>query len=180
MVILVPAWGDDAQKSHAWFLKYFPLVIHPTEPRLNEYYTHDISGDGLVALGVGAVGGVDIYNEENSLGIRFMQGLYEDCAGLFSGFTHLGFRHRLIDTGTQNLYWGIGPTFIFRENWRRFPNYEGHRILEDHGKWEYALIWYGGEIEYNYRLSEDLEFSVTLIPAVPDLIMLGFGVKVWF
>ena len=147
---------------------------------MEEHYKYNLSDSGWLAMGAGGIGGVDFYNSNRSLGIRFMQGVYEDCAGLLSGFTHIGFRHRIMNLKNHNLNWGIGPTYIYRESWRRFPTYGGHWLLEEHGDIESAFILWGGEFEYNYKIKENIEFSASIMPAIPAIIMMGFGVKVWY
>lgn len=170
----------DDEIQTAWFIKFFPLVIHPREERMDDYYKYNLSDNGWLARGQGGIGGVDIYNSDRSYGVRIMQGIYEDCAGMSSGFSHIGFRQRLINTKNHNLNWGIGPTYMYRESWSRFDNYGGHWLFEEHGDIESAFILWGGEFEYNYKIKENIELSTSIAPAVPAIIMMGFGIKVWY
>lgn len=42
------------------------------------------------------------------------------------------------------------------------------------------FIWYEGEFEYNYAISDKLNFSASFIPGYPDLMSLSAGVNLNF
>ena len=53
---------SDEEIEKSWFVKFFPLVIHPTGGDMEEYYKSDLSDNGWLAMGAGGIGGVDFYN----------------------------------------------------------------------------------------------------------------------
>jgi hypothetical protein len=38
-------------------------------------------------------------------------------------------------------------------------------------------LWYGGEFEYKYKISDRIDFSSSFIPGYPDLMNLAVGVN---
>ncbi len=46
-------------------------------------------------------------------------------------------------------------------------------------KWEYLFIWYGGEIECNFRILERADLSVSVVPAGVELININNSITVY-
>lgn len=116
--------------------------------------------------------------------LKFVQGLYGDCALQFLGYTHLGFRLRLLKIKRFSANVGIGPTLIYRQSWFKLKGYDtAEKFLKGNSfeNWEYAFIWYGGEFECNFRIKDAWDMSLAVIPAGFDLINLstGFRYRFW-
>lgn len=41
------------------------------------------------------------------------------------------------------------------------------------------FVWYGGEIEYDYKINQYWEINAHIIPGVPDFFTLGVGFRYW-
>lgn len=135
--------------------------------------------------------GVFVYNPGGTLNfeyfvvndifsVKFVQGLYGDCALRFLGYTHLGFRLRMLKIKRFSTNIGIGPTLIYRQSWFKLDGYDtSEKVmygtpLED---WEYLFIWYGGELEFNVRVKDGWDASFSVIPAGIDLINMSLGFR---
>jgi hypothetical protein len=93
---------------------------------------------------------------------------------------HVGVKFKLFSEGPQYVSWGIGPTLYFLENWIKLkPNHFDENYLT-HGPWEYLLLWYGIDFEYNIQINDTVDFSTTIIPVYPKVISVAFGLKDWF
>lgn len=47
-------------------------------------------------------------------------------------------------------------------------------------KWQHLFLWYGGEFEYKYIISNRIDFSASFIPGYSDLMSLAAGVNYKF
>jgi hypothetical protein len=114
--------------------------------------------------------------------VKAIQALYTDCAALLGGFTHIGVRAMIFQKNKHALSGGLGPTFIYRRNWYRLPGYQDSGFFNGSpgNQWQYKFIPYAGELEYNYQLSNKVDFSTTFVPGYPSLISLSFGIRYKF
>ena len=113
--------------------------------------------------------------------IKSAQAFYGDCILKFAGFSHVGFRFKIFETGKHSLNGGIGPTLIYRKNWYDADGYDDTFSFfkgDEEDYWQWRFLWYGGEFEYNYNLTRNVDLSITFVPGFPDLISFGFGVRI--
>ena len=119
------------------------------------------------------------------LGVKLIQTILPyDCAGKFSGITHVGvdFHDRIIrwENDQHRLSTSIGPLFYYRKNWSAVPEYyvdEGFMKESKNGKWERKLIWYGGQIEYNFYWDNNRSISTNFLPGFPYIYTFMTGVS---
>lgn len=119
----------------------------------------------------------EVFLLKNILSIKFVQGLCADCAMQFLGYTHLGFRLRLLKIKRFSLNFGIGPTFIYRQSWYKIKGYDDTgRFFRGSPEedWEYRFIWWGGEGEININVKDGWDVSVSVVPSNPLIINMGF------
>jgi len=154
---ILPNGGEYAHRYPATFDKKGHLVFNP-----------------------GLLFGGDFLVLENRIGIRLIQGVMIDCAGVFASVSHIGMRARFFRIGSHSLWAGCGPLLFIRESWTKFPEYEPDTSFEQRGDWENFFLWYGGDIEYNYSVRDNLDFSLSIIPYLPKMLSFAFGLKLWF
>ena len=161
-------------------IKFFGLSIHPTGALNSQYMPLKFEKKGIFVLNTGVTLNIEYFLYKNIVSIKFVQGLYADCIQKLGGFTHLGFRARIFEIGKHSLYGGIGPAFIYRKNWHVLDEYDDSFSFF-HGKpddiWQYRLLWYGGEFEYNFALNDQFSLSTSFVPGFPDLANLSFGFR---
>src|SRR6478735_1265426 len=135
-----------------------------------------------ISINLGGMFSTEKFIYEDGISVKFVQGLYSDCAAQPGGFSHIGIRARILKKKRHSIYGGIGPTLVYRKNWYKLPGYIDSDYFD--GKptdtWQYKFLWYGGEFEYAYVLSEKLDFTSTFIPGFPKLISFSFGLKYKF
>lgn len=128
-------------------------------------------------------GGVIHYERfiyKRRLSLKVAQGAYSDCARLFAGHTHLAFRLNLLNGKKHDLRLGFGPTWVYRESWERFPGYvQNNPYLKSKGDWQHAFVWYGGSVEYDYRINDRFSANFHAIPGLPDFFTFGIGFRYW-
>lgn len=169
------AQGQERQNIS---LKFVGLSFHPLSGLGNApLMPHRIDPHGYFVLDFGGMLSYERFLYRDILSLKLAQGLYADCAAQLAGFSHIGLRGRLFSIQRHSLYGGIGPTLIYRRSWSRLPGYvnSGYYREDPSGAWEYRFLWYGGEFEYKYCLSDRWDFSTTFIPGYPDLIALAVG-----
>ncbi len=128
----------------------------------------------------GAVAHYERFIYKKRLSIKLATAAYSDCARLFAGHTHLAFRLNVLNGDRHALRLGFGPTVVYRESWFRFPGYvQQNQYLKTKGNWQYAFVWYGGELEYDYRVSKKLDINFHFIPGYPDFATMGIGFRYW-
>lgn len=136
-------------------------------------------GKGYFVLNTGATLSHEIPIFKGRHTIKVMQSLYADCAAQLGGFSHIGLRGTLFSREGHTLSGGLGPTLIFRRNWHRLADYAPSGFFEGSptDEWQYKMLWYGGELVYDYQLNEKGAFSLTFIPGFPNLLSLSAGFK---
>lgn len=135
---------------------------------------------GYLVLNVGGTLAHEIQIAKSKFSFKALQTLYADCASQTGGFSHIGVRAIIFTINKHQLTGGLGPTLIFRRNWHRLPGYKPSGFFKGSPEdpWQYKMLWYGGEIEYHYSLTEKTAFSVTFVPGFPNIINLSAGIRI--
>nr|WP_182513749.1 hypothetical protein [Rufibacter quisquiliarum] len=171
-----------AQYTRNVSLKYFGLSLHPKGDDNAELMPLNPDGKGYLVLNVGGSVSYEHFFASDKFSVKAIQALYADCALRFAGFTHLGVRAVVFQLGRHSLNGGLGPTLVYRRNWSELDGYNLSTSFfggNPEDKWQYRMIWYAGEFEYNYRFKERTDFSVSFVPGYPNIMSLSFGVRYW-
>jgi hypothetical protein len=167
--------------SYNFGIKYFGINIHPIGDRNAELFPIKLGSNGFLVPSFGAMLSFDLYVWRDIFFVRLAMANYTDCTQQFAGFAHLGPRVRIFSIGRHELNGGIGPTFIFRKNWYKLDGYDDTQNFYGGNKdddYQMRFIVYGGELEYDYRLKDNIDFSVTFVPGIPILMSFAFGVRI--
>ncbi|HEY4649809.1 MAG TPA: hypothetical protein VIG72_00270 [Pontibacter sp.] len=178
-VVARPVQAQDADTTYknAFTVKLFGLSVHLKESPHPEIFPNRLDEGGYITLNYGAIVGYDRFIVGQEHAIRIEQGLYADCSASFAGFTHIGWRGLIFQKNKHSMNGGIGPTLVYRHDWNRIEGYQDDGYFNRRGNWQYKFIWYAGELEYNYQLTRQTEFSVNLVPGLPELVSIGVGVR---
>lgn len=163
--------------------KFFGFSFHPDGDVNADNMPTKIDKNGVLVVNLGMYFGYENFVYKDKLSIKTATAFYSDCGGLFSGLVHVGFRGVIFEKGNFSVNGGLGPTFIFRRSWySKFDNYinSGFYNGNETDFWQYKFLWYGGELEFNYKLNKSLDLSTTFIPGYPKLLELSFGVRYRF
>lgn len=161
-------------------IKWFGLSIHPKGETQNAHLMpNKWDKNAYLVMNLGAEVMYEHFLLENILSVKGIQAIYADCAAQFGGFTHIGVRGKIVEKGRHRLSGGIGPTLIYRRNWQNLENYDNPNFFNgtktDVFQWKF--LWYGGELEYKYRLTQTIDLAFSFVPGYPDLMSLAFGVS---
>ena len=162
-------------------LKFFGLSFHPKGEHENAFLMpNKLDKNGYLVMNFGAVVSYEHFIFKEIISLKVAQALYSDCAARLGGFSHIGLRGRILKKGKHTLLGGIGPTIIYRKNWVELNGYENKNRFkgEIYDKWQYMFIWYGGEFEYRYSISENMDITSSFVPGYPDLMSLSFGINI--
>jgi hypothetical protein len=176
-IVAGPCLAQDAEYKNAFTAKLFGVSVHLKESPHPEIFPNRLDEKGYITFNYGAIVGYDRFIVGNKHAVRVEQGLYADCAASLAGFTHIGWRALILQKNRHSLNGGIGPTLVYRRDWNRIIGYKDDGYFNRRGEWQYKFYWYAGELEYNYSLSEQTDFSVNLVPGLPELISFGVGVR---
>lgn len=164
-------------------VKFFGFSFHPDGDVNADNMPTKIDKNGVVVINLGMIGAYETFVHKDKLSLKTAVAMYSDCGGLFSGLFHVGFRGVIYKGKRFSVNGGLGPTFIFRRSWySKFDDYVNSGFYDGNETdfWQYKFLWYGGELEFNYKIIDDLDFSVTFIPGYPKLLGLSVGVKYRF
>ena len=181
ILLIYPSFTGTAQNNFT--LKFFGLSFHPDGDVNADNMPTKIDRNGVAVVNLGMYFGYENFFHKDKLSAKVVTAIYSDCGGLFSGLVHIGFRGVILDTKRFSINGGICPTFIFRRSWySKFDDYvnSGFYRGNETDFWQYKFLWYGGELEFNYKLNEVLDLSTTFIPGYPKLLELSFGVRYRF
>ncbi|ALI97892.1 hypothetical protein [Rufibacter tibetensis] len=179
---LLGSFSAQAQYKRNLSVKYFGLTLHPKGDDNAELMPLNPDGKGYLVLNVGGSVSYEQYFVQDKFSLKAIQAFYADCAMRFAGFTHLGLRAVIFQIGRHSLNGGLGPTLVYRRNWSELEGYNFSTSFfggDPSDKWQYKMIWYAGEFEYNYRLSDRVDFSTSFVPGYPNIMSLSFGVRYW-
>ena len=171
---------SQKSKRHSIGLKFMGLSFHPLSGKPNaELMPNRLDEQAYFVLDFGALLTYEYFIVPDVLSVKFIQGLYADCAAQIAGVTSIGLRARIFQIGRHSLFGGIGPTWIYRHNWYRIPNYVDTEYYKGTptDKWQYKFLWYGGELEYKYAISSKLDFATIFVPGYPHLMAFAVGVN---
>lgn len=160
-------------------LKYFGLTFHPFGDQLAEVQPYKLDKNAYVVFNFGAMLGYEHYIWEDILSYKLIQSAFTDCSGGSAGFTYLGLKGICLDKKKHRLMFDIGPVFFYRQSWTRFPQYTDRGIFQRYKDYQYKFFWYGAEFEYDYRLTDKLDLSVSFTPGLPFVLTWATGVKYW-
>lgn len=161
-------------------MNFIFMTWHPKGDAMAFLQPNKLDKDAKLVLNWGGVAHYERFIYRNRISIKLAQGAYSDCAKLFAGHTHLAFRLNVLNADKHALRLGFGPTLVYRKSWYQLPGYvQQNRYLKTKGDWQYAFVWYGGEIEYDYKISKNCNLSFHVIPGFPDFCTIGVGVRYW-
>ena len=175
--------GSQIHGPHNWAanLKFLGLTFHPGGGPGD--YPTALDSAGYLVLQVGLEGDLDYYLHKYLI-LRASTSLYKDCAFLWSGFFHLGPRVNLPIGPAFAFRIGIGPTVIWRENWWKHVGwYNGDLFYgkqETNGAIHTAFLWYGGNLECEYRLRNNTSLVFSMVPGWPQVFTNSFGMRRYF
>ena len=164
-------------------IKLFGLSIHPKGEKDNAFLMpNKLDKNAYLVMNFGAEIMYEKFLYKDIVSAKIVQALYVDCAEKLGGFSHIGIRAKIFKIDRHSLYGGIGPTLVFRRNWQEMSGYVNpNRFKGDvNEKWQQLFLWYGGEFEYKYIISDRIDFSASFIPGYPDLMSLAAGVNYKF
>ncbi len=174
-IILVVNSQSSAQSAVG--VKFFGLSIHPNGDPNAFLMPRKLDKEGVFVVNLGAEITYEKFLVRDDFSLKAVQAFYSDCAAQPGGFTHLGLRGKILKRSRSAVYGGIGPTLVYRKNWGLLAGYEdpGYFAGREDASLQYKFLWYGGELEYSYRVSDKLRFAISFIPGYPKLMSLAVG-----
>lgn len=184
-LFLLIACTLNAYGQSAFTLKYFGLTVHPFGDKTAALQPHKLDKEAHVVLNFGGYAGYERFVYKDFISVKYIQGFFADCSAGWASVSHLGARMLLLENPKHRLYFGVGPTFLIRDSWRRFGDrYTSSGYFEDGklkrlGEVQYKFIPYACEFEYDWRCSERDHLSVSFTPGVPLALTFSVGWKHW-
>ena len=106
---------------------------------------------------------------------------YLDSMNLKAGYIHYGPRFSYNIKNNINLFFGLGPTFYFRESWNRFDEYRDDGFFQESKNYfrgyQFKLLL-AGDIDFQYYFSDEIQFVWSIIPGLPDVITNATGLRI--
>jgi hypothetical protein len=162
-------------------LKYTGLSYHPDGGE-HEGYPRKLDAAAFWVLLIGTEVDAD-WRPFRYLYIRGSTSLYRDCADVWAGFYHLGFRANY-DLGERvGVRIGIGPTYLWRQNWfGRVDGYSKDSFFGNAsgGDFQSKFIWYGGDAEVEWKAGRQVSLVYSLIPGWAEVIQSSVGFRLTF
>jgi hypothetical protein len=153
-----------------WFVgvKFMGVSVH-TDDNLNaRLYKTAIGKRKRIAFHFGLAVTAE-YKFNDWLSLKASQAGFRDCAGKFAGMTMFNVRGTVDMGNAGDLSAGLGPFWYYRRSWFELDGYvdDGYFRVSPSGKWQKKFVWHGGEIEYNYPITETLDWSTNILPGIP-------------
>ena len=175
--------GDGLGKERfAVALKYTGLSYHPDGGENEERYKRSLDSRDFWVLQVGGELDGD-YKLHRFLYLRAATSLYRDCADVWAGLFHFGFRANWSPREDLSFRIGIGPTYLWRQNWLgRVKGYKEDSFFGKAagGDYQGAFIWHGGDIEAEWKAWEHAALVYSVVPGYPEVIQNSLGARYSF
>lgn len=177
------AYPDQAPAGERFALgaNYYALTYHPGGGGAE--YPRQFDDKAYWVLQVGAEVYGDYYLAPWFL-LRAAGSLYKDCADVWAGFGHFGFRFEWEPAPPVALRIGIGPSFLWRESWLgvvkryRADGFFGRPDPDD--RFQSAWIPYGGNVEAEWKIRPGLGLLYSVVPGFPFVITSSLGLRKTF
>jgi hypothetical protein len=157
---------------------YYALTYHPGGGGAKYPRQFDSKAYWVLQVGTEAYG--DFYLKPWFL-LRAAGALYKDCADVWAGFGHFGFRLQWIPVAPVALRIGIGPSFLWRESWlNRVDRYRADAFFgrpKESDTFQSAWIWYGGNVEAEVKLGRGVGLLYSLVPGFPLVMTSSLGLR---
>ncbi len=183
-ILAVPAGSEvrsDYLNRFALGANYYALTYHPGGG--GAVYPRQFDSEAYWVLQVGAEAYADRYVTQWFL-LRGSASLYRDCADVWAGFAHFGFRINWAPSTRFALRIGIGPSFLWRESWLgQVPRYRSDAFFgrpKSTDRFQTAWIWYGGNIDAEVKLGRGWGLVYSLVPGYPFVITSSLGLRTGF
>ena len=161
-------------------LRFVFGTLHPRGEQNAFLMPNRLDKNALFVPNWGFIGSYERYFHKRRWAVKAAQGAYSDCARLFAGHTHLGLRLNVLNSPKHSLEVGFGPTLVYRQSWYRFEGYQQEtRLLKTSGNWQWNFVWYGGEVEYDYKITKNIDLTLNVIPGIPQFYTFGLGARYW-
>ncbi|WP_373511532.1 hypothetical protein [Persicitalea sp.] len=179
-IVALFAIGDTEAQDNIG-LRFVFGTLHPYGEQNAFLMPNKLDENAVIVPNWGFIASYQRYFHKKRWAIKFAQGAYSDCAQLFAGHTHLGLRlNVLAHSPRHSLEVGFGPTLVYRQSWYRFDGYvQETRLLKTSGNWQWNFVWYGGEIEYDYKITKNIDLTLNVIPGYPQFYTFGIGARYW-
>ena len=171
---------SDYDNRFAAGLNYYALTYHPGGG--GAHYPRELDDRAFWVIQVGAEANGDYYLHRLLL-LRVSGSLYRDCADVWAGFAHFGFRFNWARSRFATRI-GIGPSFLWRESWLgqvaryRSDGFFGRPAPGD--RFQSRWIWYGGNLEAELKLRGRLGLVYSLVPGFPFVVTSSLGLRAGF
>lgn len=163
-------------------LKYTGLTYHPGGGENIEPYPRSLDDEDYWVILVGGQTDVDFITNKY-LYLRASTSIYKDCSDLWAGYFHFGFRVNWDITQKLSTRIGIGPTYLWRQNWYgKVKGYTKDSFFGDAtpGTFQSAFVWYGGDLDVEWKLNHRVSLLFSVIPGYPEVIQNSLGMRYHF
>lgn len=171
--------SEKIEPRHYFSAQWLGLTYHFNISSNPSRYIRRLDANAVWVWSPGIALNYDIQTRER-LFWRASASYYKDCADLHGGYMHLGYRYKYLSINKKHHFnIGIGPTFIFRQDWNRFEEYNGNFFYDknvSHG-FQYRLVLYGGEVEYLGNITQKMQLQLSLVPAYPSAFVAKIGFR---
>ncbi len=180
MAVLIALFSFQCYSQDNIGLRFVFATVHPAVEKNAFLMPNRLDKNAHFVLNWGFIGSYQKYIYKRRLSLKVAQGAYSDCARLFAGHTHLGFRFNFLNSRRHFLEFGFGPTLVYRKSWYRFAGYEQEtNLLKNTDKWQWNFVWYGGELEYDYKITDHIDLNINCIPGYPKFFTFAVGARWW-
>lgn len=179
LVTILVATNCSAQ----WFIgvKFMGVSFHTDKGLNHKMYRAAVGKRNQVAFHLGVALTCE-YKFNDWFSAKVDQCVFRDCAAKFAGMSMFNLRYTQDLGRAGDASAGLGPFFYYRKSWFSLPEYvdDGYFKTSKNGKWQRKFVWYGGEIEYNYPINDNLDWSTNILPGIPVVVAVASGVRSQF
>jgi hypothetical protein len=178
---LLPVYNTVKINKKSISLQFMGLTYHPGGGAVNmvKHYPFRLDNKATFVLNLGFSMAYD-YDINDKWFLRGIVGYLKDCAFVDAGFIHIGFRWKPIRLGRHSINAGLGPFLSVREDWHQFEGYSDKSDFYGNRVWngmQYRFFPFGGEIEYQYKISRKWCFQYSVVPGFPAVVNSRFGFR---
>ncbi len=153
------------------------VSAHPFAKENLVLHKNTLDNKGYLTFEPGLVLSYDRYLVKK-LSLRVSAALMNDRYNTLAGYGQIMLKYKLFKYYKHSLYLGFGPAIFFETDKSDIPNYVNEAAYKTSPNTMYKFGFISGMIEYNYYISKELDFALSLNHTHARSFALSLGVRI--
>ena len=152
------------------------VSVHPFAEHNLPLHQSAIDNNGYITLEPGLILSYDRFLAEK-ISFRFSTAVMNDRYNMLAGYSQIILKYKLFKYYKHSFYIGFGPAVFYetdKSNLETWINEDNYNLS---GNTLYKIGWISGMLEYNYYLTKEIDFALSLNHSHSKSLALSIGIR---